>query len=55
MFNVVFVVFEILLNIGNVICLCVNIGVYLYLIELFGFLFDDVCMCCVGFDYYEYV
>lgn len=40
---------------GNIICLCVNMGYVLYLIEFFGFDWDDKCVCRVGLDYYEFV
>lgn len=40
---------------GNIICLCVNSGFMLYLIEFLGFEWDDKCVWCVGLDYYEFV
>lgn len=55
MLNIVFYELEILLNIGNIICFCVNIGFCLYIIELMGFVWDDKCLCCVGLDYYEFI
>lgn len=55
MLNIVLFELEILFNIGNIMCLVVNIGVVLYLIELFGFELDEWCLCCVGLDYSEYV
>lgn len=55
MLNIVLFELEILLNIGNIICLCVNMGFSLYIIELMGFIWDDKCLRCVGLDYYEFI
>lgn len=55
MFDIVFYEFEIVFNMGNIICLCVNCGVNLYFIELLGFDLEEKKVCCAGLDYYDLV
>lgn len=52
---IVLVELEIFVNIGNIFCICVVMGMYLYLVCLFGFWMDDVILKWVGLDYWYVV
>lgn len=47
--------FFFLVNIGNIVRICVGIDIVLYFIKLLGFLIDDKYMKWVGLDYWDKV
>lgn len=51
------VLFELLMlvNIGNIVWMCVGMDMVLYLIELLGFKIDDKYLKWVGLDYWDSV
>lgn len=50
---VVFFELEKVGNVGNVVCICLVLGVELYFICFFGFYLYDCEFCCVVMDYFQ--